>query len=62
MRRKARPTYPSPEEYARIMGYLKTKRRSYSNFAVYAMISEISKTEKRAENRAERERRESIPD
>jgi len=52
MRRKARPIYPSSEEYTKIMGYLKTRRRSFSNFAVYAMLAEISKVEKRAENRA----------
>jgi len=36
------------------MEYLKIRRRSYSNFAVYAMLSEISKVEKRAENRAKK--------
>lgn len=55
MERKKRAFYATDEEYKEIKQYAEERNRTVSNFALYAMNAEMSKTKKRNQNRQNRQ-------
>lgn len=51
MERKKRAFYATDEEYKAIKQYAEERNRTVSNFALYAMNAEMSKTKNRLKNR-----------
>jgi hypothetical protein len=58
MERKKRAFYATDEEYEEIRRYAEERDRTVSNFALYAMKVEMSKTKKRNQNRQNRQDKE----